>query len=87
MDERRTVLVSAVGLAVVIPLLVIVYFAMRFGSGKLKAPGAVIVVFLLTLVLVWVGSDMLRRSTEEESAPDDREAVSDTSSVYPEDPM
>ena len=75
----------AIALAVVIPLLVIVYLAVKFGSGQLRAPGAVIVVFLLTLVLIWVGADILRTPTEEEPASDDHEPVPDRSSSYPED--
>ena len=82
MDERRTVLVSAVGLAVVIPLLVIVYLAMRFGSGQLKAPGAVIVVFLLTLVLIWVGWRILCTPTDEEPDSDDGGLNLDHPSAY-----
>ena len=85
MDNPRPKLVSAISLAVVIPLLVIVYLATRFGSGQLEAPAAVLVVFLLTLVLVWVGSDILRTSTEDEPESGGSTTETDSPLGYPPD--
>ena len=69
-QDARARIVSAVAVAVVIPMLVVVYFVVRLGTGKLGGPGAVVVLFLLALVLVGVGADMLRRVAVDEPEAD-----------------
>lgn len=69
-QDIRARIVSAVAVAIVIPMLVVVYFVMKLGSGKLGGPGAIVVLFLLALVLVGVGADMLRRVADDEPDPE-----------------
>lgn len=69
-QDIRGRIVCAVAIAIVIPMLVVVYFVMKLGSGKLGGPGAIVVLFLLALVLVGVGADMLRRMAVDDPEPE-----------------
>ena len=60
MNDLRTKIVSAVAVSIVIPMLIVLYLVARWSSGSLDSPGTIILLFLLALVLVGGGANILR---------------------------
>ncbi len=69
MNDLRAKIVSAVAVSIVIPLLIVLYLVARWSSGSLDSPGTIILLFLLALVLVAGGANILRSIGPVQKAP------------------
>ena len=75
MNDVRVKTVTAVALCVVIPMLIVVHLVDRKSADTLGSPWAVLVLFVLGLVLVGVGLNILstidptQRAGPEPAAP------------------
>lgn len=70
MNDLRTKIVSAVAVSIVIPMLIVLYLVARWSSGSLDSPGTIILLFLLALVLVGGGANILRSIGPVQKASD-----------------
>lgn len=65
MNNFRSKIVNAVALAVVLPLLIVVYLMTQWASGALDNPTTIVILTLLALVLIAGGLNILRTAEIE----------------------
>jgi len=60
MNKFRFKIVNAVALAVVLPLMIVVYLMARWAAGALNNPTTIVILTMLALVLIAGGLNILR---------------------------
>ena len=88
MNDLRTKIVSAIAVSIVIPMLIVLYLVARWSSGSLDSPGTIILLFLLALVLVGGGANILRSigPVQQAAAQAPEEKPAEPAEAKPEPP-